>query len=58
VIGGDVLHPIAFLLLHVQVLDALAYVLLAAGMTAAARVVLMTPNDEWDLPPVLPAVSA
>jgi hypothetical protein len=51
VIGGDVLHPVAFLVLHIQPLDALAYVLIAAGMAAAAWAVLATPNDNWDLRP-------
>ena len=51
VILGDLLHPIAFLLLQVQILDALAYVILAAGMAAAARSVLTTPNEDWDLGP-------
>ena len=49
VILGDVFHPIAFLLLHVQILDAISYVILAAGMAGAARVVLTTPNEQWDL---------
>jgi hypothetical protein len=51
VIGGDVLHPLAFLVLHIQPLDAFAYLVMAVGMAAAARAVLATPNDEWDLAP-------
>lgn len=51
VIGGTVLHPIAFLLLHIQALDAFSYVVVAVGLAAAAREVLATLNDEWDLPP-------
>lgn len=52
VIGGTVLHPIAYLLLHMQLLDAFSYVVVAVGLAAAAREVLATPNNEWDLPPV------
>jgi hypothetical protein len=55
VIVGDVLHPVAFLVLHIQALDALAYLVVAVGMAAAARAVLATPNDEWDLRPGSPA---
>ncbi len=51
IIGGDLLHPVAYLGLHSQPLDVLAYVILLAGMTAAARTVLMTPDEAWDLPP-------
>jgi hypothetical protein len=51
VIAGDVLHPIAFVLLQNHALDGLAYLMIAAGLAAAARAVLATPNDEWDLAP-------
>jgi hypothetical protein len=51
VIAGDVLHPVAFVLLQSHALDALSYLILAAGMTMAARAVLATPNDLWDLAP-------
>ena len=51
VIAGDVLHPVAFVLLQSHALDALAYLILGAGMTMAARAVLATPNDDWDLAP-------
>jgi hypothetical protein len=51
VIAGDVLHPIAFVLLQNHVLDGLSYLMIAAGMAMAARAVLATPNDEWDLAP-------
>lgn len=49
VILGDVFHPIAYLLLNVQILDVISYVVVAAGMAGAARVVLTTPNEQWDL---------
>jgi hypothetical protein len=51
VVAGDVLHPVAFVLLQSHVLDGLAYLIMAAGMAMAARAVLATPNDEWDLAP-------
>jgi hypothetical protein len=51
VIVGDVLHPVAFVLLQSHALDALSYLVMAAGMAMAARAVLATPNDEWDLAP-------
>ena len=51
VIAGDVLHPVAFVVLRSHALDALAYLILGAGMTMAARAVLATRNDEWDLAP-------
>jgi hypothetical protein len=51
VIAGDVLHPFAFLVIGSHALDALSYLILAAGMAMAARAVLATPNDEWDLAP-------
>jgi hypothetical protein len=54
-IAGDVLHPVAFVLLQSHALDALAYLVLGAGMTMAARAVLATPNDEWDLAPTAAA---
>ena len=55
VIVGDVLHPLSFLVFHIQLLDAVAYLLVTGGMAVAARAVLATPNDEWDLAPVRPA---
>jgi hypothetical protein len=51
VIAGDVLHPVAFVVLQSHALDAFAYLILGAGMVMAARAVLATPNDEWDLGP-------
>jgi hypothetical protein len=51
VIAGDVLHPFAFLVLGSHALDALAYMIMGAGMAMAARAVIATPNDEWDLAP-------
>jgi len=51
VIAGDVLHPIAYVVAHLQVLDVIAYLVLAAGLAGAARAVLATPNKDWDLAP-------
>lgn len=51
VIAGDVLHPIAFLVIQSHALDALAYLIMGAGMAMAARAVLATPNDDWDVSP-------
>jgi hypothetical protein len=51
VVAGDVLHPVAFVLLQSHTLDGLSYLIMAAGMAMAARAVLATPNDEWDLAP-------
>jgi hypothetical protein len=51
VIAGDILHPVAFVVLQSHALDALAYLILGAGMIMAARAVLATANDEWDLAP-------
>jgi hypothetical protein len=51
VIAGDVLHPVAFVLLQSHLLDGLAYLVMAAGMAMAARAVFATPNDKWDLAP-------
>jgi hypothetical protein len=44
------LHPVAVLGLGNRLLDILAFALLVVGCVAAARAVLMTPNDAWDLP--------
>jgi hypothetical protein len=55
VIAGDVLHPVAFVLLQSHALDGLSYLIMAAGMAMAARAVVATPNDEWDLAPGLAA---
>lgn len=52
-IVGDLLHPVAFVVLGSHALDALCYLVFAAGMAMAARAVLATPNDEWDLAPVV-----
>jgi len=57
VIAGDVLHPVAFVVLQSHALDALAYLILGAGMMMAARAVLGTANDEWDLAPGPPAAT-
>jgi hypothetical protein len=51
VIVGDVLHPFAFLVLRSHALDALAYLIMGAGLAMAARAVLATSNDEWDVAP-------
>jgi len=50
-IAGDLLHPVAFVVLGSHALDALCYLVFAAGMATAARAVLATPNDQWDLAP-------
>jgi hypothetical protein len=50
-IAGDLLHPVAFVVLGSHALDALCYLVFAAGMAMAARAVLATPNDAWDLAP-------
>jgi hypothetical protein len=52
VIAGDVLHPIAFVLLQSHALDGLSYLVMAIGMAMAARAVVATPNDAWDLAPM------
>jgi hypothetical protein len=52
VMVGIILHPVAIFLLHLRLLDAASFVLIAIGFTVAARVVLATPNDAWDLPPL------
>jgi hypothetical protein len=57
VIAGDVLHPVAFVVLQSHALDALAYLILGAGMMMAARAVFGTANDEWDLAPGRPAAT-
>ncbi len=50
VVIGILLHPVGFGL-GIRPLDILAFALLVAGCVAAARAVLMTSNDAWDLPP-------
>lgn len=51
VVIGMLLHPVAFVLGN-RFLDILAFALLVVGCIAAARAVLITPNDAWDLPPL------
>ncbi len=50
VVIGIVLHPISFVI-GIRLVDVLAYALITLGCVAAARTVLITPNDAWDLPP-------
>jgi hypothetical protein len=50
VVIGIVLHPISFVI-GIRLVDVLAYALITVGCVAAARAVLTTPNDAWDLPP-------
>jgi hypothetical protein len=50
VIVSQPLH-LAFVILGNQPLDAAAWALTALGFTVAARRVLRTPNDAWDLSP-------
>ncbi len=50
VVIGIVLHPISFVV-GSRLVDILAYALMTLGCVAAARTVLITPNDAWDLPP-------
>jgi hypothetical protein len=45
------LHFVAFVIVQVQVLDAIAWGLTALGFAACALAVLRTPDDHWDLPP-------
>jgi hypothetical protein len=49
VVIGIVLHPASFIL-GSRLVDVLAFALVTAGCAAAARTVLTTPNDAWDLP--------
>jgi hypothetical protein len=51
VVLGILLHPVAFGIGN-RFLDILAFALLVVGCLAAARAVLMTPNDAWDLLPL------
>jgi hypothetical protein len=51
VVIGIVLHPVSFVVGN-RLVDILAYALITAGCVAAARAVLITPNDAWDLPPL------
>jgi hypothetical protein len=51
VVLGMLLHPVGFGL-GIRPLDILAFALLVAGCVAAARAVLTTPNNVWDLPPL------
>jgi hypothetical protein len=48
---GIVLHPVS-VGLGIRLMDTLAFALIVAGCVAAARAVLITPNDAWDLPPL------
>ena len=51
VVIGIILHPVSFIV-GTRAVDVLAYALVTAGSVAAARAVLITPNDAWDLPPL------
>ena len=51
VVIGIVLHPVS-VATGSRLLDILAYGLVTAGCVAAARAVLISPNDAWDLPPL------
>lgn len=51
VVIGIVLHPVSFIVGN-RLVDILAYALITLGCVAAARTVLITPNDAWDLPPL------
>jgi hypothetical protein len=51
VVIGIILHPVSFIV-GIRAVDILAYALVTAGCVAAARAVLITPNDAWDLPPL------
>ncbi len=46
------LHFVAFVILQNRYLDTLSWGLTALGLAVCAVVVLRTPDDEWDLPPV------
>ena len=46
------LHFVAFVILQNRYLDAATWGLTALGLTACAFVILRTPDDEWDLPPI------
>jgi len=50
VVLGILLHPVGFAL-SIRPLDILGFALLVTGCVVAARAVLITPNDAWDLPP-------
>jgi len=50
VVVGIVLHPVSFVV-GIRLMDVFAYALITLGCVAAARTVLITPNDAWDLPP-------
>jgi len=49
VVIGMLLHPVGFGL-GIRSLDILGFALLVTGCVVAARAVLTTPNDAWDLP--------
>lgn len=51
VVIGIAMHPIS-VVMGSRLLDVLAYALVTAGCVAAARAVLCSPNDAWDLPPL------
>ncbi len=46
---GILLHPVGFAL-GIRPLDILGFALLVIGCVAAARAILIIPNDAWDLP--------
>jgi hypothetical protein len=45
------LHLIAYVVLQIQPLDALAWALTAVGFAACALAIARTPDHDWDLPP-------
>jgi len=51
VVIGILLHPVSFVV-GSRLVDILAYALITAGCVAAARTILTTSNDAWDLPPL------
>ena len=51
VVIGIAVHPVSVALVS-RGMDILAYGLVTAGCVAAARAVLLSPNDAWDLPPL------
>jgi len=50
IVAGDFMHPVAHTI-GSRVLDVAAFGLLAVGCAPAARAIVRTPDDEWDLPP-------
>jgi hypothetical protein len=51
VVIGIILHPVSFIV-GIRAVDILAYALITLGCVFAARAVLITSNDAWDLPPL------